>query len=239
MRITRATPDDLDTLVAFRDEAAAWLASQGIDQWQEPWPTERPHGRGHATQHRGRGDLHRLGRRRTPAATITINRWAKPELWTEEEAAEPALYAHKVTVDRAYAGQGFGAELLDWAGTRAADEGADWLRVDVWTTNEHLQHYYLTPGLHLRPHRRAPPQPVRSAVPAASRARPNATPARGQEPDRLSLGRAASSSRGGSLVLPPRPGWRDLAGRCWHARPPAASAPPTNPAPEPSPARQS
>jgi hypothetical protein len=23
-----------------------------------------------------------------PAATITINRWAKPELWTEEEAAE-------------------------------------------------------------------------------------------------------------------------------------------------------
>jgi Single-strand binding protein family len=34
-----------------------------------------------------------------------------------------------------------------------------------------------------------------------------------------SLGRAASSSRGGTLVLPPPPGWRDLAGRCWHARP--------------------
>jgi TusA-related sulfurtransferase len=29
-----------------------------------------------------------------PAATITINRWAKPELWTEQERAEPALYAH-------------------------------------------------------------------------------------------------------------------------------------------------
>jgi hypothetical protein len=25
-------------------------------------------------------------------------------------------------------------ELLDWAGTRAADEDARWLRVDVWTT---------------------------------------------------------------------------------------------------------
>jgi GNAT superfamily N-acetyltransferase len=81
-----------------------------------------------------------------PAATITINRWAKPELWTEQERAEPALYAHKVTVDRAHAGQGLGAELLDWAGTKAADEGADWLRVDVWTTNEHLQHYYLRQG---------------------------------------------------------------------------------------------
>jgi hypothetical protein len=39
MRITKATPDDLDTLIAFRDRAAAWLASRGIDQWQEPWPT--------------------------------------------------------------------------------------------------------------------------------------------------------------------------------------------------------
>jgi len=30
------------------------------------------------------------------------------------------------------------------------------------------------------------------------------------------LSRAASSSRGGSLVLPPRRGWRDLTGRGWH-----------------------
>jgi ribosomal protein S18 acetylase RimI-like enzyme len=82
----------------------------------------------------------------TPTATITVNRWAKPELWTEEERAEPALYAYKVTVGRAYGGQGLGAELLDWAGTRAADEGDKWLRVDVWTTNERLQHYYLKQG---------------------------------------------------------------------------------------------
>ena len=40
MRITKATPDDLDALVAFRDQAARWLASKSIDQWQEPWPTE-------------------------------------------------------------------------------------------------------------------------------------------------------------------------------------------------------
>jgi ribosomal protein S18 acetylase RimI-like enzyme len=80
----------------------------------------------------------------TPA--ITIDHYAEPELWTEEEQAEPALHAHKVTIDRAYGGQGLGVELLDWAGTRAADGGADWLRVDVWTTNERLQHYYLRQG---------------------------------------------------------------------------------------------
>ena len=105
-----------------------------------------PDGRGHAGQHRGRGDLIVWDDDHIPAATITINRWAKPELWTEQERAEPALYAHKVTVDRADGGQGLGAELLDWAGTKAADEGADWLRVDVWTTNERLQHYYLKQG---------------------------------------------------------------------------------------------
>jgi hypothetical protein len=37
---------------------------------------------------------------------------------------------------------------------------------------------------------------------------------------------------------PVTPGWRDLAGRCRHARPPATSAPPTNPAPEPISDRQ-
>jgi ribosomal protein S18 acetylase RimI-like enzyme len=146
MRITRATPEDLDTLVGFRDQAAAWLASKGIDQWQEPWPTEDLMVEGTLRNIEAGETFIVWDDDDTPAATITINRFAKPELWTEQERAEPALYAHKVTVDRAYGGQGLGAELLDWAGTRAADEGADWLRVDVWTTNERLQHYYLKQG---------------------------------------------------------------------------------------------
>jgi len=146
MRITRATPDDLDTLVTFRDQAAAWLAGKGIDQWQEPWPTEDLMVEGMFRNIEAGETFIVWDDDDTPAATITINQFAKSELWTPEEAAEPALYAHKVTVDRAYGGQGLGAELLDWAGSKAANEGADWLRVHVWTTNEHLQHYYLKQG---------------------------------------------------------------------------------------------
>jgi GNAT superfamily N-acetyltransferase len=87
----------------------------------------------------------------TPAATVTVDGWANPDLWTPAEAAEPALYAHKLTVARAYAGRGLGAELLDWAGTRAAEKGAIWLRLDVWTTNHELQRYYLEQGFtHVR-----------------------------------------------------------------------------------------
>ncbi len=40
MIIAPAAPEDLGLLIAFRDEAARWLAARGIDQWQEPWPTE-------------------------------------------------------------------------------------------------------------------------------------------------------------------------------------------------------
>jgi RimJ/RimL family protein N-acetyltransferase len=145
MRITRATPDDLDTLVAFRDQAAAWLASKGIDQWQEPWPTEDLMVEGMLANIEAGETFIVWADDHTPAATITINHHAKPELWTPEEAAEQALYARPPEA-RSTVAQELGAELLDWAGTRAADEGADWLRVDVWTTNERLQHYYLRQG---------------------------------------------------------------------------------------------
>ena len=93
MRITRATPDDLDTLVAFRDQAAAWLASKGIEQWQEPWPTEDLMVEGMLRNIEAGETFIVWDDDHNPAATITINRFAKPELWTEQEQAEPALYA--------------------------------------------------------------------------------------------------------------------------------------------------
>jgi len=149
--IAPAAPEDLSLLIAFRDEAARWLAARGIDQWQEPYPTEDLMEAGMLRNIRAGETFIVWDDDATPAATITIDRWANPDLWTPEEAAEPALYAHKLTVARAYAGQGLGAELLDWAGTHAALAGARWLRVDVWTTNPKLQHYYLDLGFtHVR-----------------------------------------------------------------------------------------
>src|SRR4030095_5261213 len=75
---------------------------------------------------------------KTPAATITVDTWANPDLWTEVERAESALYLLKMTAARAYAGRGRGAS-------------ARWLRLDVWTTNDALQRYYLDRGFtHVR-----------------------------------------------------------------------------------------
>ncbi|MGH8895447.1 MAG: GNAT family N-acetyltransferase [Egibacteraceae bacterium] len=150
MVIVPAVPDDLDILIAFRNEAARWLASRGIDQWSDPWPSQDLMIQGMLRNIEGR-ETFIVWDGTTAAATITVDGWANPDLWTKAERAEPALYAHKLTVARAYAGRGLGTELLDWAGTRAADNGATWLRVDVWTTNHKLQRYYLDQGFtHIR-----------------------------------------------------------------------------------------
>jgi GNAT superfamily N-acetyltransferase len=150
MQITPATAGDLEILIAFRDEASHWLRARGIDQWSRPWPSTDLMAEG-MLRNIEAGETFIVWDDGTPAATITVDRWANPDLWTPAEAAEPALYAHKVTVARAYAGRGLGAELLDWAGTRAADNRATWLRLDVWTTNYELQRYYLEQGFtHVR-----------------------------------------------------------------------------------------
>lgn len=152
MRLALATPADVEILLAFRAEAAAWLRQHGSDQWSSPFPREDLLARIEA------GETWMLWDGPHPAATATVTTWGPPELWTPEELAEPALYVHKLTVPRAYAGRRLGAELLDWAGGRAYDEGRSWLRLDCWSDNRDLHAYYQREGFtYLRTEPRTPP----------------------------------------------------------------------------------
>ncbi|MGH8933655.1 MAG: GNAT family N-acetyltransferase [Egibacteraceae bacterium] len=145
MLITPASPDDLDILLALRDEGARWLASLDIDQWSSPWPSQDLMVEGMLCNIQAE-ETFIVWDHTAAAATITVHRWANPDLWTESERAEPALYCHKLTVVRAYAGRALGAELIDWVCSRAVNSGATWLRADVWTTNDKLQRYYSDHG---------------------------------------------------------------------------------------------
>jgi GNAT superfamily N-acetyltransferase len=143
--ITPAHPDDLATLLAFRKEAAGWLSALGSDQWSRPYPADRLL----ATIQAGTVFMVRDGE--TTAATITLTTEAEDGLWTESELAEPSVYVNKLTVARSHAGQNLGGRLLDWAGDRAYQAGAKWLRLDAWTTNDALQRYYVMQGFeHVR-----------------------------------------------------------------------------------------
>ncbi|MFE0700246.1 GNAT family N-acetyltransferase [Streptomyces sp. NPDC058872] len=145
MRITPAVPSDLSRLLAFRTEAASWLSELGSDQWSRPYPADKLL----ATIEAGTVFMVRDGEH--TAGTITLTPDAEDGLWSEEELSEPSMFVNKLTVAREYSGKNLGGRLLDWAGDRAYQSSAKWLRLDAWTTNTALQRYYLGQGFeHVR-----------------------------------------------------------------------------------------
>ncbi|MEU1413997.1 GNAT family N-acetyltransferase [Streptomyces sp. NPDC005731] len=140
MRILPAQPEDVAKLLAFRQEAAAWLSRLGTDQWQRPYPAQKLL----ETIEAGTVFIVRDGD--ATAATITLAAEAEDGLWTDKELSEPSFFITKLSVARTHAGQNLGGRLIDWAGDRAFRSGAKWLRLDAWTTNQGLQSYYLRQG---------------------------------------------------------------------------------------------
>ncbi len=141
--IRRAKVSDLGIVISLIDQAARWLRTMDTDQWRHPWPTRAGRVRRIAE------DL-KLGKTLiawdnvTPAATITIEYGRNqnlPELWRPDDDG-PAVSVHRVVVNRRYAGIRLGKALLEWAGREAAHYGMEWVRIDVWRTNERLQGYY-------------------------------------------------------------------------------------------------
>lgn len=127
----------------LRDDAAAWLAGRGIDQY-----TTGPHSR----SDRAHDDIDRLfdagqfvgvsddGR---ITAVIAITE-PDPDFWSPEEMAEPQAYLTRFHV--AEHGKFHGFKLL--AALKAAEvrHGSKWLRLDCWRTNTRLHEYYRRQG---------------------------------------------------------------------------------------------
>jgi GNAT superfamily N-acetyltransferase len=140
MIITPAEPEDVQLIMDMREEASSWLRDRGVEQWREPWPTHD------AMADRiigsiAAGETWMVRDRDHTAATVALDSFADPRLWTPDECAEPARYLHRLIVRREY--QGLGRRILDWASARAAHAGANWVRIDVWTHNKPLHRYYL------------------------------------------------------------------------------------------------
>jgi GNAT superfamily N-acetyltransferase len=146
LRVRPAIGADFETITGFIDEASWWLASKGTDQWARPWPDELE-----------RDDRVRRGIKEgctwmvvdegESVATISCRRDGNPELWRDCERAEAAVYVSRLIVRRSRGGQRIGNELINWAGLWARRQyAARWIRIDVWTTNTMLHHYYRKRG---------------------------------------------------------------------------------------------
>jgi hypothetical protein len=101
----------LDEVVALVREAAAWLRSMGIDQWQKPWPDPAGH-RERILNDLFKGKTWLLRGGETTVATMTIDTDEPLDvdehpIWPTEESRPPALYVRRVIVSRRYARTGW------------------------------------------------------------------------------------------------------------------------------------
>ncbi len=140
--IRRGTAGDLDTIIGMIDEAADWLRGKGTDQWAQPWPDRAARdGRVRRGLRNGNTWIAEVGGQ--AIGTITCRPHGNHMLWAPKERRDNAVYVSRLIVARNVAGDGIGAALIDWAAAQAVrDWNAEWIRIDVWTTNVALHNYY-------------------------------------------------------------------------------------------------
>ncbi|HEV2639324.1 MAG TPA: GNAT family N-acetyltransferase [Actinocrinis sp.] len=135
---------DLPQIISLIDSAASWLRTKATDQWAAPWPS--PEAREARIQ---AAIANKITWVMTDGpdlvATVSFDHGGDPKLWQGLELGEPAVYLHRLVINRRHEGLGIGAEILEWA-IADADEKSDyqmkWARIDVWTTNTKLHEYY-------------------------------------------------------------------------------------------------
>ncbi|MCR6484519.1 GNAT family N-acetyltransferase [Amycolatopsis sp. OK19-0408] len=136
----------MPAVLEILDGASTWLGGKATDQWQTGrWRAEEL-----------RPDLAPGGLRVAetwpgPVAvgTVTLRDTHAAELWRPADEPGSALYLHRLAVDRAFAGRGVGAWLLDLAVEEARRAGKRRLRLDAWSTNARLHDYYRGQGFRL------------------------------------------------------------------------------------------
>ncbi len=142
----------MPSIIGLIDDAAQWLQTEkNSDQWQRPWPDEP------ARDQRIRRGI-KVARTWMVenddglVATVSFGRGGNKKLWRLRERNQPAVYVSRLIVSRRHASDGIGADLIDWAGQQGRlGWNAEWIRVDVWTSNDALQAYYKRQGfMHVR-----------------------------------------------------------------------------------------
>lgn len=135
---------DVPAVLALLDDATQWLVAQG---WTEQWGTESqaadPRRIAQITGFADDGGLWIAEVDGKQVGALAVGQ-ALPHV---PPATEPELYVRLAVTDRASAGQGIGAELLDHARALAREAGVGLLRVDCFAGNDGaLVRYYEKQG---------------------------------------------------------------------------------------------
>lgn len=146
LSIRRADPSDAATVMRLLDDATRWLAERGTEQWQRM--EHRRIGVDRDTVWRTLFVVEDEG---ATVGTITVDKLADTDFWTHSDLVRSALYVHRMAVARNRSGEGIGSAMLNWACSRALQQGRTTLRLDAWRDNYDLHKYYEKQGfVHLR-----------------------------------------------------------------------------------------
>ncbi|TDP88958.1 GNAT family N-acetyltransferase [Labedaea rhizosphaerae] len=128
--LRRGDEQDLGTLLAFFDEAVAWMVARGQpDQWgTEPW-SANPKRVERVRALIGSGELWIAELDGVAAGALIVSDHADEHVPTVDE---PERYVRLLITSRALAGNGIGSLLLDKAKDIARADGIELLRVDCW-----------------------------------------------------------------------------------------------------------
>ncbi len=136
-----ASMNDIPTIERYIREATAWMHETGIRQWLSgefttadvaSWITS--------------GDTYLGVIDGRIVGSVRIQK-SDPVFWPE--SIDEARYVHRLVIDRAHAGQGFGLAILAAVERQAGSQACQAVRLDCGARNDRLVRYYLDAGYSL------------------------------------------------------------------------------------------
>jgi GNAT superfamily N-acetyltransferase len=135
--ILSASAADLSLVIDILDDAARWLISKGIRQWESPPPPEAWELFEREIA-QGRVYIVRLADAPEAVATFRVE-WTGAPLWQEEKNAG---YLYTLALRPKYVGHGLGKSIVRWVENYFYAEGRRWFRLDCIASNERLRRWY-------------------------------------------------------------------------------------------------
>lgn len=142
LRISPATRDEVNVVLAVLNEAAQWVVDRGAEGWHPgQWREER------LLEAIDRGETFLARRSDTVVATVTLQ-WADDTFWADRPP--DAGYVHRLAVAVIGHGRGIGTAMLAWAEDATRNKGRSFLRLDCPAGNPSLRAYYESHGFEPR-----------------------------------------------------------------------------------------
>lgn len=142
LAIIPAQAKELPLVMEIIDEAAQWLLSKGIRQWESPPP---PEVWGQLREFISQGLVYvvRDGASGETFATFRVE-WKGGERWDYDE--QPAGYLYTLALRPQHIGRGYGVEIIGWLKEFFLQHNRRFFRLDCIASNDQLRHWYASLG---------------------------------------------------------------------------------------------